>query len=162
MLAKNIVVLYLQNTHFVLLFNILCIEFRETFCEASLNYSQHAGCKKFRYCLLWKGEKSHWCKDWGWCKDRSMTVVYLTGCCQKISCTQVTNYLYRLTTWRAGVADHAPDSHSYEPKEFKLENPEQMLPLKTCELASIEDRSKKKMVQFSHTVRLRDSRTKVV
>ena len=79
MLAENIV-LYLQNTHFVLLFNILCIEFHETFCEASLNYSQHAGCKKFRYCLLWKGEKSHWCKDWGWCKDRSMTVRDLTYC----------------------------------------------------------------------------------
>ena len=74
MLAENIV-LYLQNTHFVLLFNILCIEFHENFCEASLNYSQHAGRKKLRYFLLWKGEKSHWCKDWGWCKDRSMTVI---------------------------------------------------------------------------------------
>ena len=58
MLAENIV-LYLQNTHFVLLFNILCIEFHENFCEASLNYSQHAGRKKLRYFLLWKGEKSH-------------------------------------------------------------------------------------------------------
>ena len=73
MLAENIV-LYLQNTHFVLLFNILCIEFHENFCEASLNYSQHAGRKKLRYFLLWKGEKSHWCKDRGWCKGRSMTV----------------------------------------------------------------------------------------
>ena len=77
MLAENIV-LYLQNTLFVLLFNILCIEFHETFCEVSLNYSQHAGCKKVWYCLLWKGEKSHWCKDWGWCKDRSMTVADVT------------------------------------------------------------------------------------
>ena len=73
MLAENIV-LYLQNTHFVLLFNILCIEFHKTFCEASLSYSQHSWRKKLRYFLLWKGEKSKWCKDWGWCKDRSMTV----------------------------------------------------------------------------------------
>ena len=79
MLAENIV-LYLQNTHFVLLFNILCIEFHETFCEASLYYSQHLGCKKLRYSLLWKGEKSHWCKDWGWCKDRSMTVIPWYNC----------------------------------------------------------------------------------
>ena len=76
MLAENIV-LYLQNTHFVLLFNILCIEFYETFCEASLYYSRHTGRKKLRYFLLRKGEKSHWCKDWGWCKDRSMTVLVL-------------------------------------------------------------------------------------
>ena len=57
MLAENIV-LYLQNTHFVLLFNILCIEFHETFCEASLNYSQHAGCKKFDIVCCERG-KSH-------------------------------------------------------------------------------------------------------
>ena len=79
MLAENIV-LYLQNTHFVLLFNILCIEFHETFCEASLYYSQHAGCKKLRYSLLWKGEKSHWCKERGWCKDWSMTVDVHIAC----------------------------------------------------------------------------------
>ena len=56
MLAENIV-LYLQNTHFVLLFNILCIEFHETFCEASLIYSQHAGCKKILILFVVEGGK---------------------------------------------------------------------------------------------------------
>ena len=56
MLAENLV-LYLQNTHFVLLFNILCIEFHETFCEASLSYSQHAGSKKTSIFFVVEGGK---------------------------------------------------------------------------------------------------------
>ena len=82
--------------NFVLLFNILCIEFHETFCEASLNYSQHAECKKIWYCLLWKGEKSHWCKDWGWCKDRSMTVVIFWHSIILLNPTWCTSYTQNL------------------------------------------------------------------